>query len=689
MNRIVALLLVAILHLTAGNCFAFFQEDDGPLLQKAIKEYNALRFVSAIKELNRVIKKDPLNIKAQEMLAASYRNTKVYDEALHWYGELTNQKNIKPEWALYYAEALANKERYEESEKWYRKYLALQPTDRRAAAFSKANIGAISKDEGNWEIEFLNINSDASEYSPMFYKDGLLFISNRHEKSRFMFAWDQTPYTDMFVVDNLEDVRESDESSIERRLSGKSEKPNSLVTLLFGHGKPDSAGASEIVRLLQGKVKSSYHEGPAVKLPEGSLMFTRNNYNNKKAGSSSGGINKLKLYTATGDNWEKIVEFPYNNDEYSTGHPAISPDGRVLIFASDTPRGYGGTDLYYCVRTSERGNWGRPVNLGPRINTEGNEQFPYIDKDGKLYFASTGYPGLGGLDIFEVMLKDLKPVSKPRNLGAGINSPADDFGLIKEEGSETGYFSSNRRGNDDIYRFKKQAFAVKVQGLILDSKTNTPVAGSRVLVKHNGITDTVQTNQFGEFLLPLNKSEDYELSGRALSYISKEEFVSTRGITQDSTVKIVLRLNKAENIQKWVIENCDSLKTTFAFENIHYDLDNSVLRSEDLPKLNRIADVMKKNPQITIITSSHTDSRASDTYNKDLSLKRGQSVRSYLVSRGVSPDRIEVKYYGKSRLVNACDDEKHCSESEQALNRRTEFEVVINNVSLAQLDCQK
>ncbi|SKB82281.1 OmpA family protein [Daejeonella lutea] len=689
MNRLIALLLVLVLHLGGGSCFAFFQEDDGPLMQKAIREYNALRFVSAIKELTKVIKKDPLNIKAQELLASSYRNTKVYDEALHWYAELTNQKHIKPEWALYYAEALANKERYEESEKWYRKYLALQPTDRRAAAFSKANLGALSKDEGNWDIEFLNINSDASEYSPMFYKDGLIFISNRNEKSRYMFAWDQTPYTDMFIVDDLEDIRESDESSIERRLSGKSDKPNSLVSLLFGHGKADSAGASEIARLLQGKVRSSYHEGPAVRLPEGSLMFTRNNYNNKKAGSSSAGINKLKLYTALGDNWDEIVEFPYNNDEYSTGHPAITPDGRVLIFASDSPRGYGGTDLYYCVRTSERGNWGRPVNLGPKINTEGNEQFPYVDKNGKLYFSSTGYPGLGGLDIFEVMLKDMKPVGKPQNLGAGINSPADDFGLIKEDGTDNGYFSSNRRGNDDIYKFKKLAFAVKVQGLVLDSRTNTPIAGSKVLVKHNGIIDTLQTNPFGEFTMPLGKSDDYELSGRALAYVSKEEFISTRGIDKDSTIRMVLRLNKAENVQKWVLTNCDSLKTAFAFENVHYELDNAELRSEDFDKLNRVADVMKKNPQISVITSSHTDSRASDSYNKDLSLRRGQSVRSYLVSRGISADRIEVKYYGKSRLVNSCEDEMNCSEADQALNRRTEFEVIINNVNLAQLDCKK
>ncbi|HEY1009513.1 MAG: OmpA family protein [Daejeonella sp.] len=688
MKKISVLLLVVLIHLTSVRCFAFFQEEDSPLLQKAIKEYNALRYVAAIQELKRVIKKEPLNVKAQEMLASSYRKTKVYDEALFWYGELTNQKNIKPEWALYYAEALANNERYEESEKWYRKYLALKPGDRRAEAFSKANIEELSRDENVWKIEFLNINSDASEYSPMFYKDGLLFISNRQEKSRYMFAWDQTPYTDMFVVDHLEDIHESDESSVERRLKGQNDKPNSLLTLLFRSKKADSVGAGEIARLLTGKIRTSYHEGPAVKLPEGSLMFTRNNYNNKKAGSSSSGINKLKMYTAMGENWEEIVEFPYNNDEYSTGHPAISADGKVLIFASDTPRGYGGTDLYYSVRTSERGNWGRPVNLGPRINTEGNEQFPYIDKNGKLYFASTGYPGLGGLDIFEVTLKDLKPVGRPRNLGAGINSPADDFGLIKEDGTEAGYFSSNRRGNDDIYRFTKQAFVAKVQGLILDSRNNTPVAGSKVLVKRRGKVDTIQANPFGEFIIPFSTPDDYELSARSLGYVSRGEFISTKDLDKDTTLRVIFKLSKAENMQKWVMDNCDSLARTFAFENVYYGLDNAELRIEDLPVLDRIAAVMKSNPQINIITSSHCDSRASEAYNKALSLKRGQSVRSYLAARGVSADRIEVKYYGKSRLLNACVEGMNCSESDQALNRRTEFEVVINGVNLAQLECK-
>lgn len=686
MKKTTIILLFMFMLVHSIGCLAFFQEDEGPLMRKAINEYNSLRYVSAIKELERVIKNDSSNVRAQDMLASSYRNTKMYDEALLWYGKLTRQKNIKPEWALYYAEALANKERYEESEIWYRKYLGLKPGDRRAEAFSKSKVGTLSANENAWAIEFLNINTDASEYSPMLFRDGLLFISNRNEKSRFVFAWDQTPYTDIFVVDKLENVRESDESSVERRLKGESSSPNSLMGLLFGGSKEEKP--VEIVRPLTGKVKSSYHEGPAVSLPDGSLMFTRNNYNNKKAGSSSSGINKLKLYTAVGDLWDEIVEFPYNSDEFSTGHPAVSADGKILIFAADGPKGYGGTDLYYSIRASERGAWGRPVNLGPRINTEGNEQFPYLDKNGKLYFASTGYAGLGGLDIFEIVLKDMKPVGKPRNLGAGINSSADDFGIIKDRDSETGYFSSNRRGNDDIYRFTKLDVDVKMQGLILDASTNSPLAGAKVLVKHGGKIDTIQANPFGEFSMPLAKLEDYELSARAENFISAQEFTSTKGMIRDSTISLVLKLDKVNITQNWVVDNCDSLKASFAFKNVHFDLDNAALREDDLPTLKHIARVMNSNPEINIITSSHCDSRSSESYNRDLSMRRGESVKSYLISMGVSPDRIAVKYYGKSRLVNLCAEGVNCSEADQAINRRTEFEVVMNGVNLAQLDCK-
>jgi len=671
------------------------QMDNSPLLRKALIEYQNLRFASAIKELGRILKKYPDNISAQEMMAGSNRNIKNYDEALKWYGELCKQKNIKPEWALYYAEALANKEKYEQSEQWYRKFLSLRPADRRADAFSKANLSLFSSNAGEYKVAYSSINTDDSEYSPMYYKNGLLFISNRHQKNRYVFQWDRTSYSDMYVIDDLKDIKEAEPDSSmlgEKKKAAKYTASNyqaerSLLSL-FSTPKQEE-GTADQPALLRGKVRSSYHEGPAVLLPEGNLLFTRNNFVGGKVSQSRAGVNKLKLFTASGASWDKITPFPYNNDEYSTGHPTVSADGNILIFASDMPRGFGGTDLYYSVRTGEGKKWGRPTNLGSKINTEGNEQFPYLHKNGKLYFSSTGHPGLGGLDIFEIVLRDLKAIGNVHNLGSDINSAADDFGFIQDDEAKTGFFSSNRRGNDDIYQFNHMTYNVILKGLVVDAEDNSPLPGSKVILRHNGKLDSVQTNEKAEFTKVLSKETDYEVSGSRMSYVSKQNYLSTVGINNDTTLNLNLKLNRVENMQQWVIDNCAALKKTFTLDNIYYDLDESEIRPDAMQTLDRIAEVMKKNPEISIISASHTDSRATDNYNKELSLRRGEASRSYLISKGIETNRIEVRNYGKSRLLNTCIEGAECPEFEQQRNRRTEFEVVLNGVNLTQLTCDK
>ncbi len=673
------------------------QVDNSPLLRKAIIEYQSLRFTDAIKELTKVLDKEPLNISAMEMMAGSNRNIKDYDEAVYWYGELCKLNNVKPDWALYYAEALANKEKYEESEQWYRKFLSLEPGDRRATAFSKANLSSFSKNAGEYKVKYSSINTDASEYSPMYYKDGLIFVSNRSQKTRYIFQWDRTSYSDLYIIDKLEYIKESQpdttgksvkETKSTKKINSNSNTENSLISLL-GSSNSSNKELDSVPYLLRGKVKSSFHEGPSVLLPEGSLLFTRNNYVGGKVSNSNAGVNKLKLYTASGPTWDKITPFPYNNNEYSTGHPTVSQDGKILIFASDMPRGFGGTDLYYCVRTGDGKKWGRPTNLGLKINTEGNEQFPFLHKDGKLYFSSTGHPGLGGMDIFEVVLKDLKAVGIPKNLGTDINTSSDDFGFIMDGPAENGFFSSNRRGNDDIYQFKHLVYTVNLKGKVIDAGNNAPLPGTRVIVSKNGLTDTLVADNLGEFTRVLSKESDYELSGSLLSYVSRQSFISTIGITTDSTINVILKLNRAENPQQYVADNCETLKKRFSLDHIYYDLDKSDIRPDAMPALDRIALLMEKNLEINIISASHTDSRATESYNRQLSLRRGDAARTYLMSKGIDGSRIEVKYYGKSRLVNSCVEGVNCPESEQQMNRRTEFEVILNGVNITRMNCKE
>lgn len=699
------LFFTCFLGAVAQDTFAQSSKED-PDLKKATIEYNSLRYISAVPSLQKVLQRDSGNVKAQEMLAYSYRMLKNYDEALLWYDKLGKQKTVQPKWALYLAEALANKQNYERSEGWYRKYLSLVPADKRATAFSNGRSVALTKNVGNWKLLFTNLNSQGSDYSPVYYKDGLLFSSNRKPSkvSKTVFGWDNTPFTNLYTVSTLKEIKTLSPDSLlavaqnqknkDYRFNDDDTDPTSNDSKTLGiynsSLERDTLGIilSKQVTItpLKGNVNTKFHEGSAAVFPDGSIIFTRNNYYQGSAQTSRDGINKLKMFTAGGTGLNNISPFPYNNNEYSVGHPALNKDGSILIFASDMPGGYGGTDLYYCVR-SGAGQWTRPVNLGKQINTEGNEMFPALDKEDMLYFASTGHPGLGGLDIFEVQLKEMKPVSPVRNMGLPINSFADDFGLIKSADGKGGFLSSNRRGNDDIYQFGRATYRILLEGVITDAITHLPMPGSRILMHHLDGIDTIRANNKGEFRKEMPLESEYETTTQKLGYVSQIGFVSSIGIAKDTVIKMDIRLNKTENAQQYVLNNCDSLKKVFAVQNVYYDLDRSEIRPDARPALDELAALMKKYPEISVITSSHCDSRASESYNRALSIRRAESSKSYLISKGISSSRVKVEYYGKTRLVNRCFDGVPCSEADQQLNRRTEFDVILNGVNITRQNC--
>jgi tetratricopeptide (TPR) repeat protein len=483
-------------------------------LTRATANFKSLRYAAAIKELTPIVRADTVNLKAQEMIAYSYKMIKKYEEAMYWYEKLTKQPFVKPEWVLYYAEALANNLQYERSEVLYRKYYALIPTDKRAAAFSTSNLNGLNKDLGNWKVGFTNLNSQGSDYSPVFYNDGLLFTSNRSSKnfSRRIFQWDNTPFSNLYIIPTLKEIKVIDPDSLmaiarskehtNYRVNDDDTEPTSNDTKTIGNYnnslERDTMAVllknSLNISLLKGALNSKLHDGSAAVFPDGSIIFTRNNYYKGTAQASKDGVNKLKMYTVSGHNLGNITEFPYNSEEYSTGHPALNVDGTILIFASDRPGGYGGSDLYYCVR-SGNGEWTRPINLGKKINTEGNELFPFLDKNQYLFFASTGHVGLGGLDVFEVQLNQMKPIGEVKNMGKPINTSKDDFGLIRAADGNSGYLSSNRRGNDDIYSFRKSSHVVLFQGTIRDGRTKLPLAGSRLIMRHLDGADTLRKSR--------------------------------------------------------------------------------------------------------------------------------------------------------------------------------------------------
>jgi outer membrane protein OmpA-like peptidoglycan-associated protein/tetratricopeptide (TPR) repeat protein len=668
----------------------------------ASNSYKNLKYDLAITQLKPIVDKDLTNVAAMAMLANSYRFTKQYPEALNYYEKLATQASPKADWVLRYAESLAIDKAYEKSELWYRKYLSMVPSDRRAASFSKADLEGIGK-ESSWDVKYLNINTPASEYSPMLYKNGLVFTSNKYfsKPVKHVFAFNNTPFSDLYYVKDLNSIQtidaKSDSSNTTvKNTGGKFNDDNTAVTSndtkaigIFAKKVYTSVALNNAIGItpIAGKINTKFHEGSAAYLPEGGIIFTRNNYYKSSKGTSKDGKVKLKMFIAKGDNLKDIVPFPYNNDEYSVGHPTVSKDGKVLIFASDMNRGSGGVDLYYSVRINEKQDWGRPVNLGRKINTEGDEEFPFLDDNNVLYFSSNGLAGLGGLDVFSVQLKDLAPVGVPKNLGAPFNSSFDDFGVAKT-GKLTGYLSSNRLGNDDIYSFVQKQFGIILKGVVTDATTGLPLKNTKVTLRNGEDEEILELDDKGQFSKPLMKDVGYELKAALVNYLPERSYVGTDGITKDSIIYVPIKLKGINDIQKFVIDNCDSLKKVFYVENIYYDLDKYFIRTDAELNLNKLIKLMTKYPDLKVVTRSHCDSRASEGYNRVLSLRRGESAKAYLVKNGIDASRVSVQYYGKSRLVNGCKDGVPCSEAEQQMNRRTEFEIIYNGINLALIDCK-
>ena len=301
-------------------------------------------------------------------------------------------------------------------------------------------------------------------------------------------------------------------------------------------------------------LNSKYHEGPATFSSDGSrVIFTRNNYNNGQSATSKDGVNKLKLYTAKQVNglWSDIEEMPFNSDEYSTGHPALSRDNQRLYFASDMPGGMGGTDIY--VSKWEGSRWSAPVNLGANVNSKGNELFPFVDEKGNLYFSSDGLPGLGDLDIFYVeMLVDGKPTKNVRNLGEPLNSAKDDFGIVTDGNRKAGYFSSNRKNggpDDDIYRFSREGSLYPCRQLtvnVFDEVTKSPLANTKVVLQGGepgNDRKELETDANGDIKIFVDAESELTLVAMHDGYIDSKVGFATHNLQDDQPSRLEIALS--------------------------------------------------------------------------------------------------------------------------------------------------
>lgn len=499
-----------------------------------------------------------------------------------------------------------------------------------------------------YEIKNIEVNTKYSDFGATFYGYyKLIYTSAKRGLGNNSAIWkdNNQPFLDLYLAD----INPSGEISNSKRLS-------------------------EIIN-------SKFHEGTvAFSKDLKTIYFTRDNYfNNKKLKDKENYVN-LGIYVSRLDkngNWSNLASLPFNHKDYSSGHPSLSPDGKRLYFSSDMPGGNGKTDLYY-VEIKSDGNVGFPINLGPKINSKGHDKFPFISDDNTLYFSSDGRKGLGKLDIYKINLNDANQL-EPIALEAPINSISDDFAFVIDFNNNKGYFSSNRdggKGDDDIYYFETKQLSSdcnqKVQGKVLELNKKINLAGTEItLYDADGAKlKTVIVNQDANFSIDLECGKNYQLKANKKGFNETVKKITTTDENK-KIHEIVIELPKEEFVTS---DN----KLLIKINPIYFDLNSSFIRQDAEDELKKVVDVMIRYPEMIIECGSHTDSRASEHYNMWLSERRAKNTINYILSKGISPQRITGKGYGKTQLINKCSDGVICSEAQHQLNRRTEFVVIRN-----------
>ncbi|MDH5476659.1 MAG: OmpA family protein, partial [Cyclobacteriaceae bacterium] len=422
------------------------------------------------------------------------------------------------------------------------------------------------------------------------------------------------------------------------------------------------------------------NEGSVTFSPDGKTMVFARGNNGKKKGSADVNLFMSRLRNGV---WIAPRMLSINKVNSWDSSPAFSTNGKVLYFASNRKGGNGGTDIY-SAKMNSRGRFSKVKNIGTSINTSGNEMFPYISDDGHMYFASDGHPGFGGLDLFYAKRSNGKTIVE--NLGEPINSNADDFGLYLFK-ADRGFFTSNRaggKGDDDIYTFVNDDPNLKVVNYYLRGITMThdendslkilPNTKVQLLDINNDELDETTTGINGEFLFRVYEHERYvligEYVGKTERYLKTREEFTTLGksIPQEELTKLVTNIT----LDTLLVLERKEVDKIIVLENIYYDLDKWDIRDDAALELDKLVTMLMDNPEIKIELSAHTDSRAPDQYNMELSQRRAKSAVNYIVSQGVKASRLTAKGYGETKLIiqNAETEEEH------QVNRRTEFKIL-------------
>ena len=635
-----------IVLLTSTGMFAQSSKET-----KADDQYEKLAYVDAIQTYERIAVK---GYKSQDMLqklADSYYFKADLDNAAKWYKELfAFAKDIAPEYYYRYSQCLKAIKEYKKADEMLAMFNQKSGNDLRAnlASSQKNYLAEIKKNSGNYTIENAGINSEYSDYGSAYYGNKLIFASARDTSGlrNMKHTWTGEGFTNLY------------ESDI------------------------DNQGVLSTPKRFGKKLNSKFHESTPIFTKDGkTVYFTRNNFLNGKKGKDSARITLLKLYKANldGDKWSNITELPFNSNEYSVAHPALSGDEKTLYFASNMPGTLGQSDLFK-VEIKSDGSFGKPENLGKGINTEGRETFPMVTSTGELYFASDGHPGLGGLDIFVSKIDSDGTYKNVQNVGEPLNSSKDDFGFLINEVTRNGYFTSNReggKGGDDIYKLieiKKAVCEQMLVGIVTDKETTLPLANTVVTLLDSNF------KLLKEYTTALDGKFDFgQVTCDSKFYIKTEKetytIIETTVSIPNESGKTFITIALDKSVK--AVKEGDDLFKMIGLNSIYFDLDKSFIRKDATVELAKILDVLEQNPSMEIDIRSHTDCRQTAKYNLALSERRAKSTMEWLVKKGINKSRLSSKGYGESQLVNDCGCEptsnSNCTEEQHQANRRSEF----------------
>jgi peptidoglycan-associated lipoprotein len=624
--------------------------------KKAIKAFRLGKYQTAIDIYKDKLAKDPDDGRANFFVAESYRLSNRLKESEQYYAKAGGRGVDADSAKFYYGQSLQANGKYDAARKVWEQVAAGAVSEKLKGRAESEIAGLDYLDKINQKPSYYRvknlelINSAASEYSPVHLNDELYFTSSRGKGK--IYEATGTPFTDIYKVTS----------------------------------KGAIVDVATLAPLPEGINNENINDGCLTFTPDGKTMVFAKGNNGKRRGSSDVDLYMSRFRNGT---WSEPVPLNINDPDAWDSSPSFSQDGRTLYFASNRKGrgrnmvGYGGTDLYSAVMDS-RGRFSRIKNLGPEINTAGDELFPYIAEDAKLYFASDGHPGYGGLDLFVV--KRVNGRTAIENLGQPVNSTGDDFGIFLFR-ADRGFFTSNReggKGDDDIYTFINEDPDLKVVNYYLQGITYTPdSAGLKVLPNtrvslldaEGELMQDYVTGTDGKFFFRVYDNEDYEMVGETDGYLVKRQSYSTRGKGVDPNTLKQLVTNVT--LDTTIVLDKMELNKTFVLDNIYYDLDSANIRPDAAKELDKLVQILIDNPEINIELSSHTDSIATVEYNMNLSQRRAQSAVNYMIQRGISPDRMIAKGYGELRPIarNTNPDGTDNPVGRQR-NRRTEFKIL-------------